>query len=504
MSGETASAETEPTGDPRLYGNWRAERGWGIGSLSTTASLILFAAVLVPLLAVSAVPAVALPLLGISLAAAAAVLGRVGGVSVTDLVLRRLRFHRARAAGWTDYRGGLLTDHPRAADLPGVLAPVRPLDVDDGRGGRHALLWHRRTGTLTAILRCSPIGLDLADPHQADQWVASWGQLLANLGYLPPLRHVAVTVETAPAGGTTVRDHITTALDPDAPALARRILTELTDHTPVATAETDTRVSVCLDPARATPRPGDLLAAVVEVGRRLPAIENDLAACGVAVLGRATTDWLGTRIRTAFDPERRPDLTRLAGTEAPLDWTDAGPIAATELWDHYRHEGGTSVTWALREAPRQAVGASVLAPLLSPGPFPRRTTWMYHPYPAEQAAAKVENEVTSGQVRRAWAERTRRDETQRERDDRARALQSAREEARGAGVGRFTIYVTTTVLNPDDLPAAVADVEQRAGQSKLRLRRLRGAQAPGFATTLGVGIDPAELLGHRHHRRGAR
>ncbi|MBW0116407.1 hypothetical protein I4J48_14240, partial [Pseudonocardia sp. KRD-169] len=39
---------------PRLYGNWRAERGWGIGSLSTTATLVLFAAVLVPLLAVSA------------------------------------------------------------------------------------------------------------------------------------------------------------------------------------------------------------------------------------------------------------------------------------------------------------------------------------------------------------------------------------------------------------------------------------------------------------------
>ena len=31
-----------------------------------------------------------------------------------------------------------------------------------------------------------------------------------------------------------------------------------------------------------------------------------------------------------------------------------------------------SVSWALREAPRQAVAARVLAPLLTPGPFPRR------------------------------------------------------------------------------------------------------------------------------------
>jgi hypothetical protein len=118
---------------------------------------------------------------------------------------------------------------------------------------------------------------------------------------------------------------------------------------------------------------------------------------------------------------------------------------------------------------------------------------VYEPYPAEQAAAKVESEITSGQIRRAWAERTHRDETQRDRDDRDRALQSAREEAEGAGVGRFTVYITTTVTHPDDLPAAVADVENRAGQAKLRRRRLCGAQAAAFAVALGVGVDPVDL-----------
>jgi len=103
-----------------------------------------------------------------------------------------------------------------------------------------------------------------------------------------------------------VRDHITAALDPTAPALSRRIMAELTEITPGTAAEADTRVAVCLDPARATPRQADLLTAAVEVGRRLPAIENQLAACGVAVLGRATTGWLTARIRAAFDPHHRP------------------------------------------------------------------------------------------------------------------------------------------------------------------------------------------------------
>ena len=305
------STDNAGASGPRLYGNWRAERGWGVGSLSTTSTVVLFAAVLIPLIGISVSPAATPALLAGSVTLIAATVVRVGGVCATDIVVRRWRFHRARAAGWTELSAGVLVDHPRAADLPGVLAPLRPLDLDDGRGGRHALLWHRRTGTLTAVLRCSPIGLDLADEKQTDAWVASWGALLADLGYLPMLCHLAVTIDTAPAGGTTVREHITAALDPTAPALSRRILDELVELTPATTADIDTRVAICLDPARATPRPPDLLAAAVEVGRRLPAIENHLAACGVAILGRATPGWLVGRIRAAFDPHARPDIARL-------------------------------------------------------------------------------------------------------------------------------------------------------------------------------------------------
>ena len=156
-----------------------------------------------------------------------AVVVRIGGVTAAEVLTRRVRFHRARAAGWTQLSAGVLTDHPRGHDLPGLLAPVVPLDVDDGRGGRHALLWDRRTGTLSAVLRCSPIGVDLADPGQVDAWIAGWGALLADLGYQPLVTHIAVTVDTTPTGGTTVRDHVAAALDPHAPTLARRVLEEL-------------------------------------------------------------------------------------------------------------------------------------------------------------------------------------------------------------------------------------------------------------------------------------
>ena len=449
----------------------------------------MFLAVLAPLLAASTAPAAVLPLTGVGVVVVAAIVVRIGGRSAADVLGVRLRFWRARRRGWTRLSAGVLADDTRAADLPGVLAPLRPLDIDDGRGRRHVLLHNRRTGTLTAILRCAPIGLDLADPDQADQWVAAWGGFLADLGYQPLVRHIAVTVDTAPTGGDGLAAHVTTHLDPRAPRLARQVLSELVADTTARTASVQVWLSVCLDPNRATPKPADLLAACVEVGRWLPGLETELAGCGVAVQGRATLTWLTAAVRAAFDPAARPHLAA-----AGLEWADAVPVAAREEWDLYRHESGVSVSWALREAPRQAVDAAVLAPLVAPGPYARRVCWLYQPYPADQAAAKVEAQVTAGQIRRAWAARTRRDETQRDRDDRDRALQAAREEAAGAGVGRFTLYTTTTVTDDTELSAAVADVEQRAGQARLRLRRLRGAQAAGFAAALGMGVDPDDLL----------
>src|SRR5689334_5134862 len=473
---------------PRLYGNWRAERGWGIGHLSTTATIIVFLAVLAPLLAASTAPAAVLPLAGVGVVVVAAIVVRIGGRSAADVLGVRLRFWRARRRGWARLSAGVLADDTRGADLPGVLAPLRPLDIDDGRGRRHVLLHNRRTGTLTAILRCAPTGLDLADSDQADQWVAAWGGVLADLGYQPLVRHLAVTVDTAPTGGDPLTPHVATHLQPCAPRLARQVLSELVADTTARTASVQVWLSVCLDPNRATPKPADLLAACVEVGRWLPGLETELAGCGVAVQGRATLTWLTGAVRAEFDPAVRPHVAA-----AGLEWADAVPVAALEDWDLYRHESGVSVSWALREAPRQAVDAAVLAPLVAPGPYARRVCWLYQPYPADQAAAKVEAQVTAGQIRRAWATRTRRDETQRDRDDRDRALQAAREEAAGAGVGRFTLYTTTTVTDDTELSAAVADVEQRAGQARLRLRRLRGAQAAGFAAALGFGINPVDL-----------
>lgn len=484
------------TAEERLYGNWRVGRGFGIGSLGTGQTLTLAAAVIVPVLGLSIGGlAIAVPLGVVAVLLIVVTVVPLGDTTMATVVLRRLRFTHAKAAGYTEATGGVLVDHPRRHDLPGPMAPIVALDIDDGLGGRQGLLWDRRTGLLTTVLRVSPVGLHLADRHDADTWVASWGVFLASLGYQPMIRHIAVTVDTAPNGGTTVRDYVTTRLHPDAPPAAVQVMSNLVDSTPATSADVDTRVAVTFDPSRSPTRPRTLLDAATEVVRWLPGIEAGLAETGVSVMGRASVGWLTGRLRISYDPAARAEVAGIPERSPNhlLAWSDAAPIRASESWDHWRHDSGISVSWAMREAPRQAVPARVLTPLLAPGRWPRRVTLFYKPFTAEQAAHQVEAQIADLELRQGFARRTKRDETQRDRDDQAKARQAAREESQGAGVGQFSLYVTTTVLTESELPAATADVEQRAGQSKILLRRLRGAQSAGFAAALGLGIDPAEL-----------
>jgi len=142
--------------EPRLYGHWRPERGWGIGSLGPAQTSIAFAAVLAPVLAASVAPRAALGLAMVAILVVLAVTVRVAGSTAAEAMTHRFRFSTARAKGWTELSGGMLTEHPRRHDLPGPLAPLVALDSDDGRGGRQALVLDRHTGTLSAVLRCAP------------------------------------------------------------------------------------------------------------------------------------------------------------------------------------------------------------------------------------------------------------------------------------------------------------------------------------------------------------
>src|SRR6266851_1187824 len=440
---------------PRDYGGWRRQRGIGLWGLGTTGTFAVLATTVVVIL-VAAIDVRALIYVAPPVAVTAGLgLARVSGEPLALKALRRMRWQLASARGYTKYRVGVVTEHPNGFSLPGVLAPAALLSAEDGYGGRYGLVWDRRTGMLTPTLRVVPASTWLADRADADNWVANWGGWLASLGYMPMLRWVTVTIDTAPEPGSTLADAIAAAIAPSAPAAARQILGQLAAAAPAAAADVDTRVSLTFDPRACPATPRNLTEAAAETGRALIGLESALGTCGVSVLGRLAAAEIAGVVRTAFDPAARGEILRIA--------------------------------------------AQALARLVAPGPYPKRVSLQYRPFPAAAATRVLEAEVNAAAFRATYRSRTGRDETARDSHDQARARQAASEEAAGAGVCLISLFVTVTVTRTEDLPHAIAWTEASAESSKIRLRRMTYSQAAGFAATLPCGICPADLARRMPH-----
>jgi hypothetical protein len=460
--------------------------------LGTITLLIISGSVSLSVLAVAAGPCVLV---------LALILLRWDGVPLIAGIQQRVRWLAGTTRGYNSYRSGVLVEGEHAWQLPGVLAPTTVLSVEDPSGD-YGVVYNRRLGHFTVTLRCAATTTWLSDQDASAGWVANWGAWMANLGYLPAVSHVAVTVDTAPDAGSRLADYVSRRIVPNGPASARKVLRQLVEVSPAASADVETRVSITFNPSAAPSKPRDLTEAIDEISRTLPGLQDSLGSCGLSVLGRATAAQLTATVRTAYDPAARGDVTRLTSGRSGmdlsrwLDWQTAGPVMAEEHIDRYVHDSGASVSWAWHEAPRQDVHADVLARLLAPGPYPKRVTQVYKPSPAGQAARIVESEVNAAAFRSAYNRAKRRDESARDQADRERAMKTAREEATGAGVGLLSMFITVTVLDAEDLPRAVADVESRADVAKIRLRRLRASQSAGFAITLPCGIYPPQLSRH--------
>ena len=273
--------------EPRTYGGWRRRRRIGLFGLGAAGTLAVLGALLAVIITATA-DAAALPYFGPPLLMAAGLaMIRIGGEPVAHAAARRLRWWHGSARNYTRYRAAVVAEHSPAFRMPGVLAPLTLLDAEDSYGGRYGIMVHRRSGLMTPTLHVIPASSWLADREDADTWVANWGGWLASLGFLPAVRWVTVTIDTAPEPGSTLADTVSAALDPAAPLAARQIMNQLVQGAPAAAADVDTRVSITFDPKAFPAVPKDLLAAAAEVGRTTHGLESTLGTCGVTVLGRA-------------------------------------------------------------------------------------------------------------------------------------------------------------------------------------------------------------------------
>lgn len=471
-----------------LYGGWRRSKSMGIFSLNTPQTVVVVAALLSPILVIVvggplATLAVTIP---IALTVVTLTVWQRHGMPLMAYVIGRARWSLANMRGETSYRAVFLPS-PEALDLPGMVAPTKLVRAEssDGRGAT-GLVWNQRTGTMTASLLLNPAGSLLASGATVRSQVNSWGDALARLADEDGVRAGSVTLQITPSSGAALSDHVRGRLDASAPSLAKQAVGELVDRAPRASAQLAAWMSLVIDPGQAPEKPkGPAEAAAVTLGA-LDAV--DLSGAGVDVLRRATDADIKRLVRGAFSPA---DMDATPAQVDELVWHEVGPVAAEDDWEVYRHDGYHSVSWVLREAPRKAVTYDVLLKLLAPGAFARRVTLAYRVLPTDEAQSVVEREVNANEARAEYRSRTKRTPTRRERVDAEHAERTAAEEAIGAGMVQWSIYVTTTVDNAADLPAARREIDKAARASGgLRFRPAFGGMSAAMVVGLPVGINP--------------
>lgn len=475
----------------RLYGNWRRPDSRGLKGLGTIGTAALLAALgLSSIVMIMRGPIEGLVVAGVAgLVFLLLIAKDKHGKSAMARLSERVGWMATKQAGSHLYRSGPLAriGHGKH-QLPGVLAATELSECTDSYGRPFALLKLAR-GRYSVVVAGSPDGAAEVDLDQIDEWVAHYGHWLAGLADEPGLVAAAVTIESGPFSTTELERRILGRLDPDAPAFAREVMTDVVRLYPEDTHTVRAWITLTFDSRGAKPD-----VAGREIATRLPHLTRALEACGAGATRPCTAADVCRIVRVAYDPAAAEELDKAVvdGDLPELEWGDVGPAAAEAGWDQYRHDSGLSVTWEMTEAPRGAVRAQVLGRLLAPHPdVPRkRVTILYRPIDAGRAERAVEDDLDAAQFRQNSAGRP----SARNRLAVSRAERTAMEEASGASLVNFGLLVTATVYADSDLARAKSAVEMLRSSARLRLRPAYGAQDSAFAACLPLGIVLSDLL----------
>lgn len=466
----------------RTYGNWRLGTRAGLFGLGPAGTGAAFGVLAVSVLLMTVSIVVALAFLGLGVLVLAPLAIRINGRTGLQVLAARMSWWMGRSARQHVYFSGIVSRVSTAHRLPGVLARSELYEVETGRSGRIGVVVVPQTRHYTITLRCAPEGTDLVDQHVIDGRVARLAGWLSALGREPMLVQAQVTVETTPDPGTALASEVATTTRPNAPELARQVLDEVVRNYPSGSAKVDTRVSLTFRPPLSRSWSHEEMCR--EVAARLPNLHAGLVGAGASGIMPMDANSIARTVRAAFDPAVSVEL---AGDEATtLDWSQAGPVAAREAWDSYRHDSGVSRTWGMVEAPRGVVFANVFTRLTESDPelLRKRATIVYRPYGPAEAARLVESDKRDAQFTAAKKSRP----TARDAVDIESAEQAAAEEAIGAGMIRFTVLVTATVRSEEELETADGVIRGRAGEARLLLRPMYGCQAAAFAAGLPTGL----------------
>ena len=384
-----------------------------------------------------------------------------------------------RCAGQVDYRARVSV--PRRAGamaLPGDASALRFYeDPDSGACMVHDP--HRQTLAVTAALN-HPAYVLLSAGDQRSR-VSAWGRLLASLsnsGCCSAVQVLEATVPDSGAGVAAWYERYGTHDGGWADASYATLLAERSHgsstHRTTLTLSLDMRRA-----AKAIRQAGrGVKGAAVVLRGQMEALDYSLRAADLHVERWLDAAGVAVIVRQAYDPSATPGP---AGPGAILG--GAGPVGVSEHWTYVRHDSGFSTVLWISEWPRQDVTPSFLHPVVFAPGVRRSLTLIAHPLASGEALKQIRREKTEAAS----------DAAQKARIGQIRDLSDyqeyedvlTREQALIAGHADFEFsgFVTVTAPSPDELSAAVAQVELAISQSTCECRVLFGRQAQGFVVS---------------------
>ncbi|MCQ9334506.1 hypothetical protein NQ042_10560 [Corynebacterium phoceense] len=412
----------------------------------------------------------------------------VGGRSVAQGAEMMFQDWRRRVKGDNIYISGPSSRFAGGRyRLPGSLARTELLEGRDAVGRDFGVIFDRHRREATVLLDCQLSGQTAMTQQERNDITANWGRWLAGLSLSGDVVSAVFVINSRPDTGELVAKEVEATVHDDAPEVAKRIMREASDELSVGIPETESHVAVTLKVSISEPDDTSFLQLL---GTRLPGLYEDLTWSGIQATPMSG-DEVCARAHKFFNPASEGDFEELAVTGQPHDlaWYDVGPAFAEVRKNTYRHDGVASVTWEMASAPRSTFEDTLLGNLIAPHARidRKRVALVYRPFEAGSGASRVEAEHRDAMVAANSSKKIRSAaaEMRLEHTEAARRAQ-----ARGAQLGRYSLFVTATTNDEQVLDRIRHDVKQLGAQANLRLREMSRQQDAGFITSCGLGQIP--------------
>lgn len=476
--------------DVPQYSLGQPPRRTGLGGLSMLTTVVIAAGFIVFLLVqLSGLGlGVGLVVLLITGAVAALVTVEWGNRSLSKMGRMAMQDTTRRRSSEDVYLSGELSKVPGGFHrLPGALARTYLVEGVDSDHQPFAAIVDAPARTATVLFDCQMTGQTPMTQEERNTKTAEWARWLALLSLSGDIEHVATVVAVRPGTGQLVAQEVESIVGEDIPAIAQRVMREAGQLLSTGVPEIVSHIAVTFHVD------GEALkdnAFIDTLATRVPGLYRQLGWAGI-IAAPMTADETIARVHQFYNPPTEPDFEELdvMGVSHGMAWEDAGPGYARAGRQVYEHEGCKSVTWEMRDAPRATFEDGLLRGLLAPHERieRKRVALVYRPFEAGKGVSRVEGEHRDAMVAANSAKsiRSANAELRLEHTEAARQAQ-----ARGAQLGKYSLFVTATVTDESELDRVEHDVVQLGSGASVRLHKMARQQDTGFMTTCGVGQVP--------------